>query len=155
MLHVSLKSQYAIKALVRLAAAQADEPVQAREIAQFGGIPAKFLEQVMHDLRTAGLVRSLRGKNGGYTLTRDPAQITFAAVIDVIEGSHGGAGRMRRRRPGPVPGRAGLAGRAARGARRPAVGDHRRRRRARRGGADVLHLTSPRPGATTARRARR
>jgi Rrf2 family protein len=94
MLHVSLKCQYAIKALVRLATAQADEPVQAREIAQFGGIPAKFLEQVMHDLRTAGLVRSLRGKNGGYTLTRDPAQITFAAVIDVIEGSHGGAGRM-------------------------------------------------------------
>jgi len=94
MLHVSLKCQYAIKALVRLALARGDEPVQAREIAQFGGIPAKFLEQVMHDLRNAGLVRSLRGKNGGYALTRDPAQITFAAVIDVIEGSHGGAGRM-------------------------------------------------------------
>lgn len=94
MLHVSLKCQYAIKALVRLAATQSNEPVQAREIARFGGIPAKFLEQVMHDLRTAGLVRSLRGKNGGYTLTCDPAQITFAVVIDVIEGSHGGAGRM-------------------------------------------------------------
>jgi Rrf2 family protein len=94
MLHVSLKCQYAIKALVRLAAAQSGAPMQAREIAEFGGIPVKFLEQVMHDLRTAGLVRSLRGKKGGYTLARDPAQITFAAVIDVIEGSHGGAGRM-------------------------------------------------------------
>jgi Rrf2 family protein len=94
MLHLSLKSQYAIKALVRLAVGHGNGPVQAREIARFGGIPTKFLEQVMHDLRQAGLVTSQRGKGGGYALARDPAAITYSHVIDAMEGTHGGAGRM-------------------------------------------------------------
>jgi Rrf2 family protein len=94
-LHVSLKAQYAIKALVKLALTGGSEPVQAREIAEFGAIPAKFLEQVMHDLRQAGLVTSQRGKRGGYLLAREAGDITFAEVIDTIQGSHGGLERMR------------------------------------------------------------
>jgi Rrf2 family protein len=94
--HVSAKSEYAIKALVRLALVAGNGPVHARDIAAFGGIPVKFLESVMHDLRQGGLVASRRGKGGGYVLTRDPASITFVEVIDTIEGSDGGKGRMRR-----------------------------------------------------------
>ncbi len=95
--HLSTKSDYAIKALVRLALAAGDVPVQAREISRFSGIPAKFLDQVMHDLREGGLVSSQRGKGGGYVLARNPATISFADVIDLIDGSHGGKGRMRGR----------------------------------------------------------
>ena len=95
MVHLSSKSDYAIKALVRLALANGDGPVRAREISDYAGIPLKFLEQVMHDLRQGGLVTSQRGKGGGYAIARDPATISFAAVIDLIEGSHGGMGRMR------------------------------------------------------------
>jgi Rrf2 family protein len=94
--HLSTKSEYAIKALVRLALANGDGPVQARAISEFAGIPAKFLEQVMHDLRQGGLVYSQRGKGGGYVLAVDPAALSFADVIDLIDGSHGGMGRMRR-----------------------------------------------------------
>ena len=95
MVHLSTKSDYAIKALVRLALANGDGPVQAREISAYAGIPPKFLEQVMHDLRQGGLVTSQRGKGGGYAIARDPATISFADVIDLIDGSHGGMGRMR------------------------------------------------------------
>jgi len=49
----------------------------------------------MHDLRQGGLVTSQRGKGGGYAIARDPATISFADVIDLIDGSHGGMGRMR------------------------------------------------------------
>jgi Rrf2 family protein len=93
--HLSTKSEYAIKALVCLALADGRGPVAAREISEFGGIPAKFLEQVMHDLRQGGLVLSQRGKGGGYTLAADPSAVSFADVIDLVDGSHGGLGRMR------------------------------------------------------------
>ena len=96
MIHLSTKSDYAIKALVRLALVNGDGPVQAREISTFAGIPAKFLEQVMHDLRQGGLVHSQRGKGGGYVLAVNPASLSFADVIDLIDGSHGGMGRMPR-----------------------------------------------------------
>src|SRR5450756_3002101 len=64
--------------------------VQAREISEYTAIPGKFLEQVMHDLRQGGLVHSQRGKGGGYVLAVDPATVSFADVIDLIDGSHGG-----------------------------------------------------------------
>jgi Rrf2 family transcriptional regulator, cysteine metabolism repressor len=106
---ISTRSEYAIKALVRLALSDGSAPVSARDIVAFTGVPPKFLEQVMHDLRRAGLVESQRGKRGGYVLTRDPAAVSFADVIDLIDGpgpeavtrtpetvgSNGGKGRMR------------------------------------------------------------
>ena len=109
MIHLSTKSEYAIKALVRLALADGSAPVTARDIVAFTGVPPKFLEQVMHDLRQAGLVESQRGKGGGYVIARDPATVSFADVIDLIDGrradslsgragspsSNGGKGRMR------------------------------------------------------------
>ena len=100
MIHLSTKSDYAIKALVRLALADGTSPVSARDIVAFTGIPPKFLEQVMHDLRQAGLVESQRGKGGGYVIARDPASLSFADVIDLIDG----------RRADPLGGRAGSPG---------------------------------------------
>ena len=92
--NISAKSEYAIKALVRLALAPRDEPLQARDIVAFTGVPPKYLDQVMHDLRHGGLVESRRGIGGGYVLVRDPAAITFYDVVDLIEGSYGGKARM-------------------------------------------------------------
>jgi Rrf2 family protein len=107
-IHLSTRSDYAIKALVRLALADGTAPVTARDIVAFTGVPPKFLEQVMHDLRQAGLVESQRGKGGGYIIARDPATVSFADVIDLIDGrrvdptaragspgSNGGTARMR------------------------------------------------------------
>jgi Rrf2 family protein len=84
--HISTRCHYAIKALVRLALSYGGAPVQSRDIAAFGGIPGKYLEQVMHDLRQGGLVSSTRGKNGGYVLARLPDTITFAEVRELIDG---------------------------------------------------------------------
>ena len=108
MIHLSTKSEYAIKALVRLAIANGTAPVSARDIVAFTGVPPKFLEQVMADLRQGGLVASRRGKGGGYMLAVDPGSVSFADVIDLIDGrradaascagspgSNGGKGRMR------------------------------------------------------------
>jgi len=107
-IHLSTKSEYAIKALVRLALSDGATPVSARDIVTFTGVPPKFLEQVMADLRQGGLVASQRGKGGGYILAVAPASISFADVIDLIDGrraepvaragahgSNGGKGRMR------------------------------------------------------------
>ena len=85
-MHVSTRCRYAIKALVRLALSYGGPPVQSRDIAAFGAIPVKYLEQVMHDLRQGGLVTSTRGKNGGYVLARAPEAITFAEVREVVDG---------------------------------------------------------------------
>ena len=93
-MHVSTRTRHAVKAVLRLSLAHGDEPVLAREIAAFGGIPPKFLDQVMHDLRQAGLVIGRRGRGGGYLLAREPAQISFADVFEAIEGSWGGLARM-------------------------------------------------------------
>jgi Rrf2 family cysteine metabolism transcriptional repressor len=82
----SLRSRYAIKAVVCLALGSGSRPVRAQEIADFGGIPPKFVEQVMHDLRQARIVTSRRGRMGGYALARDPDEISFADVVAAVEG---------------------------------------------------------------------
>ena len=93
---VSLRAEYAVKAVLRLALTHGGEPVQAREIATYGGIPAKFVEQIMHDLRAARLVTSVRGRAGGYILARGPEEITFADIVDATEGARNAAnGRAR------------------------------------------------------------
>jgi len=92
--HISTRCRYAIKALVRLALSYGGSPVQSRDIAAFGAIPVKYLEQVMHDLRQGGLVTSTRGKNGGYELARSPEDISFSDVRRLIDGPFRQDGRM-------------------------------------------------------------
>ena len=84
-MRVSAKADYAIRAMVELAAA-GDGPVKAERIAQAQEIPLKFLENIMADLRQVGLVRSQRGTEGGYWLARPPDEISLAQVIRAVDG---------------------------------------------------------------------
>jgi Rrf2 family protein len=79
------KVDYAIRAAAELAAAPAG-PVTAERIAQAQAIPSKFLENILLDLKRAGLVQSQRGTDGGYWLARPAAEIALADVIRAVEG---------------------------------------------------------------------
>ncbi len=72
--------------MVELAATAGERPVKAERIATAQGIPLNFLENILGELRHAGLVRSHRGAEGGFRLARDPAEITIADVIRAVEG---------------------------------------------------------------------
>ncbi|HSG05104.1 MAG TPA: Rrf2 family transcriptional regulator, partial [Nitrospiria bacterium] len=65
---LSAKTEYGIQALLELASRNGDAPAQAKSIAQRQNIPYRFLEQVLNNLRKAGLIESIRGAQGGYTL---------------------------------------------------------------------------------------
>ena len=93
---VSLRAEYAVKAVLRLALTQGGEPVQAKEIAAYGDIPVKSVEQIMHDLRTARLVTSVRGRAGGYVLAYSPEEITFADFVDATERSRAASSGRKR-----------------------------------------------------------
>jgi len=82
---VSAKADYAIRAMIELAAA-GDGPVKGDRISQAQGIPIKFLENIMVDLRNGGLVRSQRGSEGGYWLSRPAEEINLAQVIRAVDG---------------------------------------------------------------------
>jgi Rrf2 family protein len=82
---VSARADYAIRALLELAAA-GEAPVRAEAIARAQGIPSKFLLNLLVDLRRARLVVSQRGRIGGYRLARPAVKITLADVIRAIDG---------------------------------------------------------------------
>jgi Rrf2 family protein len=79
---------YALRAVVELAsaAAGADKPVTADALAQAQGIPPKFLESILLQLRRGGVVNAQRGPEGGYWLARPADAISLAEVIRVIDG---------------------------------------------------------------------
>lgn len=83
---VSLRSTYGIMAAVDLAMQAASAPVQAKSIARRQGIPARFLEQVLHAMKKAGLVSSLRGAQGGYVLSKKPSELSVAEILEALEG---------------------------------------------------------------------
>lgn len=86
---VSAKADYAVRAAVELAATREGDPprpVKGDHVAAAQGIPIKFLENILLDLRQAGLVNSRRGPEGGYWLARPPEQITVADVIRAADG---------------------------------------------------------------------
>jgi Rrf2 family protein len=85
-MRISAKVDYAVRAAVQLAAAEGDRPTKGDTIAQAQGIPVKFLENILSDLRHAGLVRSQRGADGGYWLNRPASQISLADIIRAVEG---------------------------------------------------------------------
>lgn len=84
-MRVSAKADYALRATIELAA-DGDGPVKGERIAQAQEIPLKFLENILGDLRHAGLVRSQRGVEGGYWLARPAEEITVAEVVRAVEG---------------------------------------------------------------------
>ena len=83
---LSQQTRYALKALIYLANKRTTTPSSSTEIAAGANVPRKFLEAILLDLKLAGLVHSTRGKTGGYTLAREPGQITFGDVIRITDG---------------------------------------------------------------------
>jgi Rrf2 family protein len=81
---ISAKADYAVRAAVELATA--DGPVKGDRIAEAQSIPLKFLENILIELRHAGLVRSQRGRDGGYWLAKPAAEISIADVVRAVEG---------------------------------------------------------------------
>jgi Rrf2 family protein len=84
-MRVSAKVDYALRACAELAAA-GDGPLKGDRIAQAQRIPLKFLENILLDLKHAGLVQSQRGAEGGYWLSLSPEEISLAEVIRAVEG---------------------------------------------------------------------
>jgi Rrf2 family protein len=83
---VSQRVTYGILAAVDLAMNGKEIPIQARAIARRQGIPVRFLEQVLHAMKKAGLVESQRGAQGGYLLTHEPAAVSIADILEALEG---------------------------------------------------------------------
>jgi Rrf2 family protein len=85
-MRISAKADYAVRAMVELAATVEEKPLKAERIATAQDIPLNFLENILGELRHAGLVRSHRGAEGGFRLARDPASISVADVIRAVDG---------------------------------------------------------------------
>jgi Rrf2 family transcriptional regulator, cysteine metabolism repressor len=83
---LTAKSEYGVLASIDLACNYGEGPVSAREIAERRAIPPRFLEQLFVSLRRAGIVTAVRGAHGGFTLTREPSQITVLDVVEALEG---------------------------------------------------------------------
>jgi Rrf2 family protein len=83
---LSLRGEYALRALIVLGLNYDQSVVRIQTISDQQNIPKRFLEQILNDLKTAGIVDSRRGVSGGYRLGKPPEQITLASVIRHIEG---------------------------------------------------------------------
>ena len=83
---ISNKARYAFRALLAIAEAPAGEAMPSVEIAQRYAIPHKFLEQILLDLRKAGILESRRGKSGGYVMLRPADTVTFGEILRIFEG---------------------------------------------------------------------
>lgn len=84
---LSQRTRYAIRALQHLADRFGEGPIQLSEIAEAQNIPAKFLTVILSEMKRAGLVETMRGKEGGYWLARQPAEITYGDVVRLTRGS--------------------------------------------------------------------
>ena len=84
-MRISAKADYAVRAAVELAAAS-DGPVKGEQIARAQSIPIKFLENILVDLRQAGIVQSRRGPEGGYWLLRPASEVSVADVVRAADG---------------------------------------------------------------------
>lgn len=84
---LSVRGEYALRALLVLGLNYGDHVVRIQTISDDQKIPKRFLEQILNDLKSAGIVESKRGLAGGYRLARHPRDITLAAVVRHIEGA--------------------------------------------------------------------
>jgi len=83
----STRTRYGSRAMAELAAAYPDGVVSVKEMARRQHLSAKYLEQIIGSLRSAGLIEAVRGMHGGYVLSRPPSQISLSEVFRVLEGS--------------------------------------------------------------------
>lgn len=96
---LSTRSTYGMRALVELALTAGRGPLSAAFIAKRQNLSVAYLEQLLHRLKRQGLVSSVRGPLGGYVLARDPAQITMADVVRILDGTNGAWNSKRREVP--------------------------------------------------------
>ena len=86
MFGLSVKGKYGLAAVLELGLYQDAGPLQIKTISQKRSIPHNYLEQVLVELKRAGIVKSFRGTRGGYSLDKDPSYITVNDVISCLEG---------------------------------------------------------------------
>ena len=116
-MRVTTRTRYAIRALYDLAFHRRGQAAQSREIAERQQIPPRYLEQILRELRQAGIVEARRGPRGGYALARAPETVSLADVLRAVRGpleqmfaledtrTQGGRGARRRAEAQPdVPG---------------------------------------------------
>src|SRR5678815_1369207 len=84
---LSVRGEYAMRAMLVLALNYDESVVRIQTISEQQKIPKRFLEQILNDLKSAGLVQSRRGVAGGYRLARRPEEISLAVVVRHIEGA--------------------------------------------------------------------
>jgi Rrf2 family protein len=85
-MRMSAKAEYAVRAMIQLAAAEEGAVVKTDDLAKAQGIPPQFLVDILSDLRTDRLVRSRRGREGGYELARPAEEISIADVLRCMDG---------------------------------------------------------------------
>ncbi|WP_315117986.1 Rrf2 family transcriptional regulator [uncultured Clostridium sp.] len=83
---LSTKGRYGVKAMVDLAINYGDEPVSIKTISERQNISEYYLEQLFAVLRKGKVIKSIRGAQGGYILSRDPRHITIGEIIELLEG---------------------------------------------------------------------
>ena len=83
---LSKKAKYAIKALLALAAHEGEEPMRIADLARAEHIPPKFLEAILLALRNQGILRSRKGRGGGYLLARKPSEIHLGQIVRMFDG---------------------------------------------------------------------
>jgi Rrf2 family protein len=83
---LSAKADYAVRAVLVLASHEGDKPIKGEMIARAQDLPPKFVENILGELKHAGIVASQRGPDGGYRLARPPVEVTVADVIRVVDG---------------------------------------------------------------------
>jgi Rrf2 family transcriptional regulator, iron-sulfur cluster assembly transcription factor len=83
---LATKTRYGVRAVFDIAYHGQANTAQAKDIAERQAIPLRYLEQIFQDLRKAGLVDSKRGPRGGYTLRRDPSELTLGAIVRALQG---------------------------------------------------------------------
>src|SRR5213082_809833 len=96
-MHISVKGEYALQAIIDLASQPPGEPVRIADIAGRQKIPQKFLELILASLKQAGFVESRRGAEGGYLLARAPDSLTVGEVLRHVDGASQARGRSRRK----------------------------------------------------------
>ncbi|MBA2781548.1 MAG: Rrf2 family transcriptional regulator [Rubrobacteraceae bacterium] len=85
-MQVSAKSDYALRAALELALTEDSKPLKGMWISESQDIPLKFLENILLELKHAGIVRTRRGAGGGYWLARPPEEVSLAEIIRAVEG---------------------------------------------------------------------
>jgi Rrf2 family protein len=100
---ISKKTDYATRAVLTLALARDGRPLKMHEIAERTHVPESLLEQIMAQLRGAGVVRSERGRNGGYRLNHRPEDITLERVVRLFQGPLAPIACATRSEPEPCP----------------------------------------------------